>query len=80
MNCTFECSHLQSLRDEFSHLFGPTSTNMRSFFSQQDKVGVINFTQNEWRSKRIGSNIPPHCELDTVVNNTVIAVCSNQPQ
>ena len=36
----------QSLRDEFSHLFGPTTTDMRSFFSQQDKVGVINFTLN----------------------------------
>ena len=46
LHMVFECPHLQSLRDEFSHLFGPTTTDMRSFFSQQDKVGVINFTLN----------------------------------
>ena len=44
LHMTFECPHLQSLRDQFSHLFGPTTTDMRSFFSQQDKVSVIKFT------------------------------------
>ena len=43
LHMVFECPHLQPLRDEFSHLFGPTTVDMRSFFSQQDKVGVIEF-------------------------------------
>ena len=43
---SFECPHLQPLRDQFSDLFRPTTTDMRSFFSQRDKVGVIKFTLN----------------------------------
>ena len=30
MYMVFECPHLQSLRDQFSHLFSPTTTDMRS--------------------------------------------------
>ena len=46
LHMVFECPHLQSLRDQFSDLFRPTTTDMRSFFSQRDKVGVIKFTLN----------------------------------
>ena len=43
MHLLFECTHLQSLRQEYSHLSGPIVRDIRGFFSQKDKVAVVNF-------------------------------------
>ena len=41
LHLVWECSHLQPLRLQFGHPFGPTVTSMQAFFRQE--FDVVNF-------------------------------------
>ena len=40
---TFDCTALTFLRQRHAHLFMPSTITMRSFFAQQDHLGVLNY-------------------------------------
>ena len=39
----FECTALASLRQQHADLFTPRTDTMRSFFAQQDHLGVLKY-------------------------------------
>ena len=39
----FECTALAPLRQQYADLFTPHTETMRSFFAQQDHLGVLNY-------------------------------------
>ena len=39
----FECTALAPLRQQYAGLFMPRTDTMRSFFAQQDHLGVLNY-------------------------------------
>ena len=39
----FECTALAPLRQQYADLFTPRTETMRSFFAQQDHLGVLNY-------------------------------------
>ena len=43
MHMVFECAALAPLRQQHANLFTPHTDNMRSFFAQQDHLGVLNY-------------------------------------
>ena len=43
MHMDFECAALAPLRQRHADLFTPHTDTMRSFFAQQDHLGVLNF-------------------------------------
>ena len=40
---SFECAAIAPLRQQHADLFTPVTDTMRSFFAQQDHLGVLNY-------------------------------------